>query len=55
MMCILINYYKTMHTTHLSEMTDDASISLTCDLWALVDNNLSNLPKSKETREMCKI
>ena len=25
-----------MHTTHLSEMTDDASISLTCDLWALV-------------------
>ena len=25
-----------MHTIQLSKMTDDASISLTCDLWALV-------------------
>ena len=42
-----------MHTTHLSEMTDDASISLTCDLWALVVITIYH--KSKETREMCKI
>ena len=32
MMHILIIYY--MHTNQLSEMMDDASISLTCDLWA---------------------
>ena len=25
-----------MHTTYLSEMMDDASISLTFDLWTLV-------------------
>ena len=31
MMCILINY-NTMHTTHLTEMMDDASIPLTSDL-----------------------
>ena len=36
MMCILINYYNTMHTTHISEMMDDASISLKYDLGALV-------------------
>ena len=36
MMHILINYYKTLHATHLSEMMDDASISATCDIWALV-------------------
>ena len=34
-MHILIYYYKTMLTTHLSEMTDDVSISLTYDLWSI--------------------
>ena len=36
MMYILINYYKTMYTVNLSDLMDDGSISLTCDLWALV-------------------
>ena len=43
-----------MHTTHLSEMTDDASISLTCNLWALVVITISVVcytvyHKNKET------
>ena len=41
-----------MHTTHLSEITDDASISLTCALCSC-DTNLSTILqytiKSKET------
>ena len=27
-----VHHYKTMHTIHVSEMTNDAIISLTCDL-----------------------
>ena len=54
-----INYYKTMYTTHLSEMTDDTSISLTYNYYDLhmrfiCDNNLNSILqytiKSKETR-----
>ena len=35
-MFILIDHYKTVHTIQLSEMTDKAGITPTCDLRALV-------------------
>ena len=55
MMHILINYYKTVHTTPISEMTDNATIFLTCVLWTLVViTSLSNLLQytiqNKETK-----
>ena len=43
MMWSLINYSKTMHTTHLSEMTDDSSISLTWFMSFSCDSILSSI------------